>query len=219
MHPAGLSASELYVVKTGEFEVLQRRKVRALGLRMRAGCGHVGSLARDAACGCGMFYGCLTVRTRPAECDARTCCLRLQLYHGVYPASACPQGVNIRVNMKRRGDVFGEVALMFNCPRSATVAATQNSVVWVLERDTFRQYVREVHETESSQLELFLNSGGWLGWARAQWQVTVPGGECMQACAGAAAVAAAGWEAAALAPGTAAAVAAFCCCSRCTHVY
>lgn len=26
---AGLSASELYVVKTGEFEVLQRRKVRA----------------------------------------------------------------------------------------------------------------------------------------------------------------------------------------------
>lgn len=70
--------------------------------------------------------------------------------------------MNIRVNMKRRGDVFGEVALMFNCPRSATVAATQNSVVWVLERDTFRQYVREVHETESSQLELFLNSGGWL---------------------------------------------------------
>lgn len=68
--------------------------------------------------------------------------------------------MNIRVNMKRRGDVFGEVALMFNCPRSATVAATQNSVVWVLERDTFRQYVREVHETESGQLELFLNSGG-----------------------------------------------------------
>ncbi|PSC70618.1 cyclic nucleotide dependent kinase [Micractinium conductrix] len=89
----GLSASELYVVKTGEFEVLQRRK-----------------------------------------------------------------GVNIRVNMKRRGDTFGEVALMFNCPRSATVAATQGSVVWVLEREAFRQYVREVQESESSQLELFLNS-------------------------------------------------------------
>jgi hypothetical protein len=96
-----LSASELYVVKTGEFEVLQRRK-----------------------------------------------------------------GVNIRVNMKRRGDTFGEVALMFNCPRSATVAATQNSTVWVLEREVFRQYVREVQESESAQLELFLNSGAWDGMER-----------------------------------------------------
>lgn len=93
--PAGLGASELYVVKTGEFEVLQRRK-----------------------------------------------------------------GVNIRVNMKRRGDTFGEVALMFNCPRSATVAATQSSVVWVLEREVFRQYVREVQESDAGQLEMFLNSGG-----------------------------------------------------------
>lgn len=92
---AGLGASELYVVKTGEFEVLQRRK-----------------------------------------------------------------GVNIRVNMKRRGDTFGEVALMFNCPRSATVAATQSSVVWVLEREVFRQYVREVQESDAGQLEMFLNSGG-----------------------------------------------------------
>ncbi|KAL4446356.1 hypothetical protein ABPG77_003163 [Micractinium sp. CCAP 211/92] len=89
----GLGASELYVVKTGEFEVLQRRK-----------------------------------------------------------------GVNIRVNMKRRGDTFGEVALMFNCPRSATVAATQSSVVWVLEREVFRQYVREVQESDAGQLEMFLNS-------------------------------------------------------------
>lgn len=77
------------------------------------------------------------------------------------------KGVNIRVNTKRRGDTFGEVALMFNCPRSATVAARQESVVWVLEREAFRQYVREVQESESAQLELFLNSGGcgcgWVG--------------------------------------------------------
>ncbi len=164
--PAGLSASELYVVKTGEFEVLQRRKVRAQGVRMRAGCGHVVVACFMAASRC--------VRGQPSamlEHACTSCRLRLQLYHGVYPASACPQGVNIRVNMKRRGDVFGEVALMFNCPRSATVAATQNSVVWVLERDTFRQYVREVHETESSQLELFLNSGGWMDGRLGGWVV------------------------------------------------
>jgi hypothetical protein len=48
------------------------------------------------------------------------------------------QGVNFRVNLKERGDVFGELALMYNCARSATVAATTESVVWVLERDVFR---------------------------------------------------------------------------------
>ena len=69
----GLAASELYVVKEGEFEVLERR-----------------------------------------------------------------QGVNFRVNMKNRGDCFGEISLMYDSPRSATVAATQDSTVWVLERDTFR---------------------------------------------------------------------------------
>ena len=88
----GLGASELYVVKEGEFEVLQRRK-----------------------------------------------------------------GVNLRVNMKRRGDTFGEVSLMYNCPRSATVAATQDAVVWVLERDLFRQHVKQGQEDAASQLELFLN--------------------------------------------------------------
>lgn len=88
----GLGASELYVVKEGEFEVLQRRK-----------------------------------------------------------------GVNLRVNMKRRGDTFGELSLMYDCPRSATVATTQDAVVWVLERDMFRQHVQKGQEDAASQLELFLN--------------------------------------------------------------
>jgi cGMP-dependent protein kinase 2 len=46
--------------------------------------------------------------------------------------------VSFRVNLKERGDVFGELALMYNCPRSATVAATTEAEVWVLERDVFR---------------------------------------------------------------------------------
>ena len=70
---AGLGASELYVVKRGEFEVLERR-----------------------------------------------------------------QGINMRVNRKTKGDCFGEVSLMYSCPRSATVAATTTAVVWVLERQIFR---------------------------------------------------------------------------------
>lgn len=89
----GLAASELYVVKSGKFEVLERRK-----------------------------------------------------------------GVNMRVNVKERGDVFGEVSLLYNCPRTATVAATTDAIVYVLERDVFRKYVQEAAEGEIGQIELFLNS-------------------------------------------------------------
>lgn len=44
----------------------------------------------------------------------------------------------MRVNLKVPGDCFGEVSLLYTTPRSATVAATLDSAVWVLERDTFR---------------------------------------------------------------------------------
>jgi cGMP-dependent protein kinase 2 len=75
----GLGASEMYVVKHGQFEVLQRRN-----------------------------------------------------------------GINIRVNTKGPGDVFGEISLIYTQPRSATVCATKNSAVWVLDRKTFRNYVAEL---------------------------------------------------------------------------
>jgi len=90
------------------------------------------------------------------------------------------QGQNVRVNMKERGDCFGEISLMYDSPRSATVAATTDAVVWVLDRAVFRQaanlpypgkfhiliydgflfryFVREIQETQVSQVELFLNS-------------------------------------------------------------
>uniref|UniRef100_A0A383WC48 cGMP-dependent protein kinase n=1 Tax=Tetradesmus obliquus TaxID=3088 RepID=A0A383WC48_TETOB len=89
----GLAAAELYVVKSGKFEVLQRR-----------------------------------------------------------------QGVNFRVNLKEPGDVFGELALMYNCPRTATVAATTDAAVWVLEREVLRYFLRNAAETQVSEVELFLNS-------------------------------------------------------------
>lgn len=44
----------------------------------------------------------------------------------------------MRVNMKGPGDCFGEVSLMYDCPRSATVAATVDGAVWVMDRGVFR---------------------------------------------------------------------------------
>lgn len=59
------------------------------------------------------------------------------------------QGMQFQVNTKSRGDTFGEVSLMYNVPRSATVAAKSASVVWVLERDTFR-YEQRVFRVSGS---------------------------------------------------------------------
>lgn len=62
------------------------------------------------------------------------------------------QGISWRVNRKGPGDVFGEVSLMYNSPRNATVAATVKSTVFVLERSVFRAYVQETAETEGAQV-------------------------------------------------------------------
>ncbi|CAJ1433240.1 unnamed protein product [Effrenium voratum] len=41
------------------------------------------------------------------------------------------------------GDVFGELALLYNCPRAASVQATEESTVWQLDRETFTHIVRD----------------------------------------------------------------------------
>jgi len=43
----------------------------------------------------------------------------------------------------QRGDVFGELALLYNCPRAASVLAKSDSVCWQLDRETFNHVVKE----------------------------------------------------------------------------
>lgn len=50
------------------------------------------------------------------------------------------------------GGSFGELALMYNCPRAATVKAVQKSVLWALDRATFR---RILYDTTSKQRKLY----------------------------------------------------------------
>jgi CRP-like cAMP-binding protein len=131
----GLAASELYVVKSGKFEV-----------RGMAACQHERHASRlHTASSCWFSrQHASAVAWATVDCGHQQHHQRLDVW---LLATWCwvdlqvlqrRQGVNFRVNLKERGDVFGELALMYNCARSATVAATTEAVVWVLERDVFR---------------------------------------------------------------------------------
>jgi cAMP-dependent protein kinase regulator len=41
------------------------------------------------------------------------------------------------------GDVFGELALLYNCPRAASVQAVEAAVMWELDRETFNRIVKD----------------------------------------------------------------------------
>lgn len=41
------------------------------------------------------------------------------------------------------GEGFGELALLYNCPRAATITALEDSTVWRLDRDTFNNIVKD----------------------------------------------------------------------------
>ncbi|CBZ51945.1 putative CAMP-dependent protein kinase regulatory subunit [Neospora caninum Liverpool] len=43
----------------------------------------------------------------------------------------------------RPGDAFGELALMYNAPRAATVIAADDMLLWALDRDSFTNIVRD----------------------------------------------------------------------------
>jgi cAMP-dependent protein kinase regulator len=40
------------------------------------------------------------------------------------------------------GDVFGELALLYNAPRAATIKTIDNCHLWVLDRNTFNNIVK-----------------------------------------------------------------------------
>jgi cGMP-dependent protein kinase 2 len=118
----GLAASELYVVKAGKFEVrgVPVHVFQACMRAVRTAC-NTNSLQQKSPAG-----------------RANAASGRLSLLLPQTQVLERRKGVNMRVNVKERGDVFGEVSLLYNCPRTATVAATTDAVVWVLERDVFR---------------------------------------------------------------------------------
>ena len=41
------------------------------------------------------------------------------------------------------GEAFGELALLYNAPRAATIKAKNNCTLWVLDRNTFNHIVKD----------------------------------------------------------------------------
>jgi cGMP-dependent protein kinase len=54
------------------------------------------------------------------------------------------------------GTVFGELAILYNVPRAATVTATTECVLWVIDRFSFRKIARNIAESTIQQVVAFL---------------------------------------------------------------
>ena len=54
------------------------------------------------------------------------------------------------------GEAFGELALLYNAPRSATITAKKRSSLWVLDRDTFNHIVKDSAMKKRNSYEAFL---------------------------------------------------------------
>jgi len=56
------------------------------------------------------------------------------------------------------GDVFGELALLYNCPRAATVVAKDECICWQLDRESFNHIVKDAAVQRRNKYDDFLKS-------------------------------------------------------------
>ncbi|KAI9504938.1 hypothetical protein GGI25_001737 [Coemansia spiralis] len=64
----------------------------------------------------------------------------------------------VKVAMVEDGGSFGELALMYNAPRAATVTATSDATLWALDRITFRSLLMERTSRKRRLYERFLET-------------------------------------------------------------
>ena len=67
-----------------------------------------------------------------------------------------PDGLGTKVGSSPSGSSFGELALMYNAPRAATVISTGPSILWQLDRVTFRRILMDSAFQRRRMYESFL---------------------------------------------------------------
>lgn len=65
-------------------------------------------------------------------------------------------GVDKVVKTCEPGDHVGELALLYNAPRAATVEAKESCILWQLDRDTFNNIVKEAAQKKRQRYDTFL---------------------------------------------------------------
>ena len=56
------------------------------------------------------------------------------------------------------GEAFGELALLYNAPRAATIIAKEDCLLWSLDRETFNHIVKDASMKKREKYEKFLKS-------------------------------------------------------------
>ena len=76
----------------------------------------------------------------------------------VFEAGADP--VNLKDYVP--GEAFGELALLYNAPRAASIEASEPSELWALDRRTFNHIVKDSAQAKREKYEAFLAQVGIL---------------------------------------------------------